>query len=216
METKTLTVMFADLAGYTSKTSKSSREKFVKLLDTYEQIVEPVFEEFHGEIVKRLGDGYLVAFESPTNAVLCGIKMQDNLFKHNRSVDISDILRVKIAISMGEVFIREHDVYGEPVNIASRIEDKARPRDVYFDGAVYLSMNKNEIPCMFIGAKKLKGIPRPVKVFKVLGEYSKILMKRKKRKQMKKKAFWVFMVIMALLAAAIGMAAYLALSYGLI
>ena len=110
METRSLTIMFADLAGYTSKTARSTRTNFMLLLDNYEKIVEPIFAEFYGTIVKKLGDGFLVAFESPTNAVLCGIKMQDSLFTYNKTISKKDRLNVRVAISTGEVQIRKNDV----------------------------------------------------------------------------------------------------------
>lgn len=183
METKTLTIMFIDLAGFTLRTSRIPRDKFLELLNRYENIVEPVVSEFKGNIIKKIGDAFLAAFESPTNAVLCGIKIQDALFKYNQQAQKIYNLNVRIAINTGEVHLRDNDVYGEAVNIASRLEKTAKINDVYFTDSVYLSMNKAEIPSIFIGEKRFRGIPRMVKIYKVLGEYSRILLARKKRRR---------------------------------
>jgi len=213
METKTLAIMFADLAGYTARTSQSSRTNFIQLLDTYEQIVLPVFAEFNGKIVKKLGDGFLVSFESPTNAVLCGIKIQNELFIHNQNARKDEGLAVRIAVSMGEVHLRDDDVYGEAVNIASRLEKIAKPNDVYFTQAVYIAMNKAEIPSVLVGARTFKGVPLKVRVFKVFGEYSKILIRRRKRRQVMAGTARVIIFIVLAIAAIIGLIAYLYFFY---
>jgi class 3 adenylate cyclase len=187
METKNLTIMLTDLVDYTSKTSHIPRKKFLELLDTYEKLIEPIFEEFDGKLVKKIGDAFMAAFESPTNAILCGVKIQYTLFNHNQNLDKKDQIHVRVAINTGEVHLREDDIYGEAVNIASRLEEKAKPDDIYFTDSVFLSMNKAEIPSILIGKRPFKGIPRKVGVYKVLGEYSKILLARKKKKRKIKK-----------------------------
>ena len=199
METKNLTIMFIDLAGYTIRTSRIPRDKFLELLDTYERLVEPLFSEFDGKIVKKIGDAFMAGFESPTNAVLCGIKIQDTLFKYNKHVRKRDKIRVRIAINTGEVHVRNGDIYGEAVNIASRLERIARINDIYFTESVYLSMNKAEIPSMFVGKATLKGIPRKIKVFKVLGEYSKILLTRKQHAKRRKRTTLILSIVFILL-----------------
>ncbi|HJX50642.1 MAG TPA: adenylate/guanylate cyclase domain-containing protein [Candidatus Nanoarchaeia archaeon] len=195
METKILAVAFIDLEDYTGRSYKIPREKLLKLLDTYDNLIESIFPEFGGKIVKKIGDSFMVVFESPTNAVLCGIEVQNTIFKHNKEVDGSDMLRVKIAIDLGEVHIRKGDVFGDVVNIASRLEKIAQIDDIYFTDAVYFAMNKAEIPSIFVGQKKFKGIPRIIRIFKVLGEYSHLLKKRKECARTKKKIFFWFLTI---------------------
>ena len=75
-----------------------------------------------------------------------------------------------MGINSGEVSIKNGDVFGEPVNIASRIEGIAEPGEVYFTDSVYLAMNKNEIPSAEVGKRHLKGIAEMVTVYKVLRE----------------------------------------------
>jgi len=175
--------MFIDLAEYAAKTSRTPRAELMEFLENYEKLVEPVFSEFKGEIIKKIGDAYMAVFESPTNAVLCGIKIQDALFRYNQGRDKKHQIHVRIAINTGVVHIRNNDIYGEAVNIASRLEKVARVGDVYFTESVYLSMNKAEIPSIFVGNRNFRGIPNKIRIFKVLGEYSKILLERKRRKK---------------------------------
>ncbi|PIN80701.1 hypothetical protein COV16_00425 [Candidatus Woesearchaeota archaeon CG10_big_fil_rev_8_21_14_0_10_34_8] len=184
METKNLTIMFTDLKGYTSKTSNSTRQVCMDLLDRYEYIVTPIFKRYDGEIIKEIGDAFMVAFESPTNAVLCGIEIQEEIFRYNSIVNKENRLRLKVAINSGEVQIRKNDIYGEAVNIASRLESAVEVDDVFLTDSVYLSMNKSETPpAFYVGPYKFKGIPERVNVYKILGENTQVTMVKRKRKK---------------------------------
>ena len=173
MKTKHLTIMLTDIKGFTPKTSKISREKLEKLLDMHEKLIPPVFKKFGGRIVKTIGDAFLVTFNSPTDAVLCGMEIQNVLEKHNEMVAEEDQLEVRVAVNSGEVTIKNNDVFGEAVNIAARLEGIADAGDIYFTEAVYLSMNKSEIPTAVVGHRHFKGIPEDIKVYKVLNEKKK-------------------------------------------
>ncbi len=168
MKTKHLTIMFTDIKGFTSRTSKSSRDQLEKMLETHEKLILPVFRDFRGRIIKTIGDAFMVSFYSPTDAVLCGMKIQDVLNKHNEDVPEEDRLEVRVAINSGEVTIKDNDVFGEAVNIAARLEGIADAGDIYFTEAVYLAMNKSEIPTAEIGYREFKGIPENIKIYRVL------------------------------------------------
>jgi class 3 adenylate cyclase len=170
MQTKHLTVMFTDLKNFTDKSSRQTRQELLRLLELHDDLVRPIFQQFGGNIVKTVGDAFLVTFESPTDAVLCGIDIQKNLRKHNKEVEHDEKMEVRIAINAGEVTIKNDDVFGEAVNIASRIEGIAEPDEIYFTEAVYLAMNKSEVPSSEVGHRHLKGIPHEIKVYKVLWE----------------------------------------------
>ena len=75
------TIMFIDMKGWTSRTSKASREELKKLLDEYENIVFPALKDFGRKVIKGLGDAYLIRFASPTNAVLCSLEIQKRIKK---------------------------------------------------------------------------------------------------------------------------------------
>ncbi|MBU0457658.1 MAG: adenylate/guanylate cyclase domain-containing protein [Nanoarchaeota archaeon] len=170
VETKHLTVMFTDVKGFTVTTSIKKREDFEKFLDLHEQLIEPIFKKYGGKIIKTIGDAFMVTFDSPTNAVLCGINIQEKLEEYNRKPEVDEKVEVRVAINSGEVHLRKDDIFGEAVNIAARIEGIAEPNEVYFTESVYLAMNKSEIPSAEVGYRKLKGIPEEIKVYKVLKE----------------------------------------------
>lgn len=172
--------MFTDIKGFTSKTANKSRKELHNMLELHDALIKPIFKEFGGKIIKTIGDAFLVTFTSPTEAVLCGMKIQKVLAKHNEHNEHGDILEVRVAINSGEVTLKGKDIFGDPVNIAARLEGVAEAGDVYFTEAVYLSMNKSEIPTADVGYRHFKGIPEDIKVYKVLKEGHKG--KTKKRK----------------------------------
>ena len=173
MEHRSLTIVFTDIKGFTSRTSEQSRGETLDMIKKHRDLVLPVITERGGNLIKSIGDAFLFTFESPTDAVLSGIKLQQHLRNYNKTAPKAERVEIRVAINTGEVIVEEGDVYGETVNIASRIEGIAEPNEVYFTEATYLSMNKSEVPSAEIGYRILKGIPEKIKVYKVLREGEK-------------------------------------------
>ncbi|MBI3298040.1 MAG: RDD family protein [Elusimicrobia bacterium] len=168
--TRHLTILLTDIKGFTDKTSHKSRAAIQELLDEHRDIVLPVLEKGGGKLVKTIGDAFLMTFESPTDAVLAGIAVQEGLRQRNEGKAEADRIEVRIAINAGEVNLAEGDIFGEPVNITARIEGMAEAGEVTFTEAVYLAMNKNEVPSSEVGLWQLKGIPEKIRVYKVRRE----------------------------------------------
>lgn len=168
MLTKNLTIMFTDIKGFTERTSGSSRLQTKTLLAVHEKLLVPVFQYYKGVIVKTIGDAFLVHFESPTDAVLCGIAIQAVLRKHNQDANVADKIEVRVAINVGEVDVLDGDVIGEAVNIAARLEGITEAGEVWFTDAVYQTMNRTEAPSAEVGERIFKGVPHPIKVYRVI------------------------------------------------
>ena len=165
--------MFVDLVEYTQRTTQLKREEFNRLHDTFDRLTKPVLHQHQGTIIKKIGDAFLVTFESPTNAVLCGMKLQERFEEYNeqqhkqQEENEKKPLQIRVALDSGEVLIRDNDVYGDPVNIAARVEGITEPGEVYFTEAVYRSINKNEISAIDLGSHELKGVSEPVNIYRV-------------------------------------------------
>lgn len=168
--TRHLTILLTDIKGFTDKTSSKTRAAISTMLDEHRAVVLPLLEARGGHLVKTIGDAFLMTFESPTNAVLAGVSVQEALAKLNAGRAADDRLEIRIAINSGEVNLMENDVFGEAVNITARIESIAEAGQVYFTEAVYLAMNKAEVPSSEIGLMQLKGIPEKIRVYKVRRE----------------------------------------------
>jgi len=167
LKTANLAIVFTDIQGFTERTSRQTLEQNEKLLRTHADLLKPLFLAFDGRVVKSIGDAFLAVFESPTRAVLSGVAIQDRLWEYNRTAPEAERLNVRVAINVGEVRLESNDVFGEPVNIASRVEQIAKAGEIYFTEAVYLAMNKAEVPSEEVGAFELKGVPGKIRVFKV-------------------------------------------------
>lgn len=176
--TRNLAVLLTDIKGFTDRASHISRSELVQLIDKHREIVLPILEGRGGRLIKTIGDAFLMVFDSPTDGVLAGVAVQEALRAYNDGKDEARRIDVRIAINAGEVTLTDGDIYGEPVNITSRIEGIAEAGEVYFTEAVYLAMNKSEVPSSEVGLLQLKGIPEKVRVYKVrrespVGEASK-------------------------------------------
>lgn len=160
-----LAIMFVDMAGFAERTARQSRaQNKIMLRDLYGLLI-PLIARFGGNRVKSIGDALLVTFRSPTDSVRCGMAMHDAVASYNQRV--AEPIRIRVALNVGEVRLERSDVFGEAVNIAARVEEVTPAGEIYLTGVVYLSMNKTEVPSEHIGEHRLKGIPEPVRLFRV-------------------------------------------------
>ena len=145
-ERKLAAIMFTDIVGYTSLMGESEKRTF-EIINTNRRIHQKHVEEHHGRIVKELGDGLLSVFENGTEAVLCALEIQKEAKEAN--------IPLRIGIHEGEVVIENGDVFGDGVNIASRIESEAATGGICISDAVYrIIRNKDEVSVGKIGKVK--------------------------------------------------------------
>lgn len=167
LKTENLAIVLTDIVGFTETTAKQSRQENETLLDTHNQILLPIVKRFKGRLVKSIGDALLLVYRSPTDAMLCSMAMQDALYEYNRDIPDQKQIHIRIAASLGEVRITKNDIFGEPVNTTSRIEGVTPKDEIYFSEAIYMAMNKAEVPCKEVGWKELKGISEPIRLFNI-------------------------------------------------
>ena len=167
MRTSNLAIVFTDIKGFSERTGRQSHEENQRMLRLHDALLMPVFRAFDGRLVKTIGDAFLVVFESPTKAVLAGVAIQDRLWEYNRKAPADEQIHLRVAVNVGEVREEKGDVFGEPVNIAARVEGVAEAGEVLFTEAVYLAMNKAEVPAEEAGTHSLKGIATPIRVWRV-------------------------------------------------
>ncbi len=169
MRTETLAIVFTDLKGYTATTSQQTHKENAALLKQVERVVEPVVKAFNGRVVKSIGDAYMLVFRSPTEAVQCAMAVQDRLHQHNDAGGSEEErIQLRIAMNIGEVRVHRGDVFGEPVNIAARVEGVTPAGEIYLTEALYLTMNRSDTSIERVGDYELKGIPEPVTVYRAV------------------------------------------------
>ena len=166
---KTLTILFADVQGYTSRTGRQTREQHEKFIIELQAFIKKQTKEKNGNFVKSMGDGFMLTFESPTDAVACGINIQKQISLSSALIRKQEKpVLFRIGISTGEVMVDDNnDVYGDAVNIASRIETSAIPGEVYISEAAYLAMNKSEFNAIDLGPQKFKNVRQEISVYRV-------------------------------------------------
>jgi class 3 adenylate cyclase len=118
---KLAAIMFTDMVGYSALAQRDDKLA-LELLEEHRRLLREIFPRFHGTEIKTIGDAFLVEFGSALEAAQCAIEIQRTLAKRNHDVTSDRRIELKIGIHIGDVVHREGDVYGDGVNIASRIE----------------------------------------------------------------------------------------------
>jgi class 3 adenylate cyclase len=171
MRSENHAVMLTDMQGFTAATARQTRDENARMLALHDALLGPVLRVFRGDRVKVIGDAYLVLFSSPTRALLCGMAIQDRLWDYNRRVEPDQRIEVRIVVTLGEVtLVRSggaQDVYGEAVNLASRIEREATAGEIWLSEAAWLAADRDEVPIEEIGARTLRGITDPIRIFRI-------------------------------------------------
>ena len=121
---KLAAIMFTDMVGY-SALSQRDDKLALELLEEHRQLLRKIFPQFNGTEIKTIGDAFLVEFNSALEAAQCAIEIQRSLAKRNADAPADRQIELKIGIHIGDVVHRGGDVYGDGVNIASRIEPLA-------------------------------------------------------------------------------------------
>jgi len=198
-------IMFTDIVGYTALMGKDE-QKALKLLEKNQSIQRNLIEQYHGKLLKEMADGLMSSFNSVIDAVQCAIGIQIGF---REDVD----LNIKIGIHLGDVLFKEGDIFGDGVNIASRIEALAQKGEILVSESVYLNVkNQQGIHTEFVREEHLKNVEEPVKIYKVEVQKSlketvepafKIATDRSEKKEAKK---WkkIFAGIIALIVIAVG------------
>jgi len=172
-ERKLAAIMFTDMVGYSALAQRDDKVA-LELLEEHRRLLREIFPRFHGTEIKTIGDAFLVEFGSALEAAQCAIEIQRTLAKRNHDVTSDRRIELKIGIHIGDVVHRDGDVYGDGVNIASRIEQLAGA------GGICVSMDverqiRNALEARFekFGTADLKNIKLPMDLFRIVLPWEK-------------------------------------------
>jgi len=165
---KLAAIMFTDMVGYSSLAQRDDKLA-LELLEEHRRLLREIFPRFNGTEIKTIGDAFLIEFNSALEAAQCAIEIQRALAKRNHDVTADRRIELKIGIHIGDVVHRGGDVYGDGVNIASRIEPLAGA------GGVCVSMdverqirNSLEARLEKLAPTELKNISVAMDVFRIV------------------------------------------------
>ncbi len=154
-------VMFTDIVGYTAMMGRNE-QRALELLKKNRQIHKPLIEKYDGVLIKEMGDGILARFDSAYDAVLCAISIQESASKDFNG-------RLRIGLHIGDVFVENNDIFGDGVNVASRIESIADPGSIYLSEDFYKSIqNHTDIKTRYLAKVELKNVIDPVGIYCVV------------------------------------------------
>ena len=157
---KLAAIMFTDIVGYTALMSRDETQA-LKVLDRNREVLKPLISQANGEWLKEMGDGTLSSFGSAVEAVQCALEIQ-------RSIASDQDLNLRIGIHIGEVVFKDGGVFGDGVNVASRIEPLAEPEGICVSERVYDDIrNQAAMEARLLGQKQLKGVARPITVYAI-------------------------------------------------
>jgi class 3 adenylate cyclase/tetratricopeptide (TPR) repeat protein/TolB-like protein len=157
---KLAAIMFTDIVGYSALMSKDEKLA-MSILEKNRHIHKSAIAKFDGEYIKEIGDGTLAIFHSSLDAVSCAIKIMKSCCR-------KPAFSIRIGIHIGDIVFRDGDIFGDGVNIASRIEAGGKPGMIYISERVYEDIkNKQEIKSGFVEEKMLKNIEFPVKIYSI-------------------------------------------------
>ena len=150
-------IVFTDMADFT-KISAQDEQKALYLIQKQNDIIKPIVDRYNGEWLKEMGDGLLLSFDSSLEAVRCSIEIQGTL------KEIDD-LNIRIGIHQGDIFVKDGDIFGDDVNIASRVEGFAPIGGISLSDKVHKDiLGVSDIKTSFIGHRKLIGVQQETKV----------------------------------------------------
>lgn len=164
---QTMVIMMTDIKGYSARMEKDEAATFA-LLKEHNVIMRRAITTNRGREIKTIGDAFMVVFNSPIDALRCGMAMQKELHAFNKPRPANDHLLVRIGIHQGEVIVTQKDVFGEGVNIAARMESITEPGGISISKEIYEAIKgKVEAGFQSIGVPKMKNIANPPEVYRV-------------------------------------------------
>jgi tetratricopeptide (TPR) repeat protein len=140
----------------------------LKLLDIHNKIIKTSVNNFQGSIVKFIGDSVFAEFDRAQNAALSAIEIQSKIIERNTVNPKNDQFHIRIGLHLGDLVVKDNDLFGNTVNLGSRIEGAAPTDGILLSKEIYQKINKNKsFNCRSLGYIKLKNIKEPCELFKL-------------------------------------------------
>lgn len=162
-------VLVADVVGYTSMMAADEIGTHDRIRSILDGLVKPALERFDGRMVKTMGDGMLLDFAEAVNAVECAAGFQGAVQTSPIAQSGGGAMEFRIGINLGDIIVEDGDIFGTPVNVASRLETLAEPGGIAVSGSTYWNIkDKTDIQFEEMGFLNLKNIPYPIEVYRIV------------------------------------------------
>ncbi len=165
--TELAVIVFTDIVSSTVFMA-SNQALMLELIDRDFQVMRELSEQFDGKILKYLGDGMMIYFESAVKAVIWAKTLQETLARNAKNLSSSYVLSHRIGIHLGDLIFKDNDVWGTAVNIASRLQSKSKPGGVCISQTVYDVVKRHlSLAVECVKNQELKGIPEPITLYHI-------------------------------------------------
>jgi TolB-like protein/class 3 adenylate cyclase len=161
-------ILAADVAGYSRLMGADEEATLAALKGHRRELIDPLIAQHQGRIVKTTGDGVLIEFGSIVDAVRWAVVMQQGMKDRNANVNESERIRFRVGINVGDVIVEDDDIFGDGVNVASRLYALAEPGEICVSATVREHVGE-KLPIGFVdlGEHSVKNIARPVHVYRI-------------------------------------------------
>ncbi len=167
-------IMFTDIVGFSCQMG-ADEARTLRVLEVHNHIIQQAVVEYAGHVIKTIGDAFLVDFPSVVNAVQCAQRIQAQFRTHNAEKELAEQIHLRIGIHLGDIVQKDGDVFGDGVNIASRLQALAEPDTICISYKVYEEVEKKLAlgTVVSLGRPKLKNIAQRQPVYALLSEQPK-------------------------------------------
>lgn len=161
-------ILAAEVVGYSRLMEADEAGTIHRLKAIHSQITEPLIAQHHGRLVKLMGDGSLVVFDSPIEAVACAVAIQKAVREHNASVPEDERIAFRIGVNLGDVVLVDSDIYGDGVNVAAHLEQLCDPGGVMLSAPVHDQLHgRFDVSLEFASEQHIKNVAGPVRVYRL-------------------------------------------------
>lgn len=163
---KPATILFTDIEGSTKYWDRHGDIKGRLLIDRHNRLLFPVIHIYGGRIVKTIGDAIMAAFKQPEDAIYAAVGIQQ-ILEQERDRDRRRFrLHVRIGIHTGQGIVEKKDIFGDVVNVAARVESKAKADEILLSGATASRVRNAEFALSSQGSVSAKGKSKPISLFR--------------------------------------------------
>jgi len=152
-----ITVLFTDIKGSTAYFDKYGDAAGLAMIHVCNELQAQRVSEHNGRVIKTIGDAVMATFESPSDAVQSAVEMQQDLVRLNASRAEDDRVFLRIGIHFGPGIVKSNDVFGDVVNVASRIQSAAQPEQIVISDGVLSRIDANKFAIRTLGCFAFKG-----------------------------------------------------------
>lgn len=166
MDRRLAAILAADMAGYSRLMEKDEEDVLTRQKAHRRELIDPQIASHAGRIIKTTGDGLLVEFGSAQDAVRSAINFQSAMIERERAVEANSRIAYRVGINLGDIIFDEGDVFGDGVNVASRLQALSEPGGVCVSDIVHQTVgDRIGGPFRDMGSQRVKNISRPIRVW---------------------------------------------------